>query len=77
VDLKEDAKTIKELHEKRMARVSREQGESLCAEIKEFKYLECSALTQEGLKQMFDEAIRCVLTSQNKLKSGKDKCLIL
>ena len=77
LDLRNDAKTIKELHEKHQVPVSKAQGESLCAEIKAYKYLECSALTQEGLKQVFDEAIRCVLINQSKPKDGKRKCLIL
>ena len=40
---------------KRQAPVTRLKGESLCAELKGFKYIECSSLTQEGLKQVFDE----------------------
>jgi len=56
--------------------ISRLQGESLREELKAWKYLECSARTQEGLKQVFDEAIRCVLTSQ-KTVTKKKKCLIL
>lgn len=58
--------------------VSKAQGEALKEELKAFKYLECSARTQEGLKQVFDEAIRCVLISQsNNNVVKKKKCLVL
>jgi small GTP-binding protein len=52
-------------------------AQRLAAEIKAVKYLECSAKTQENLKQVFDEAIRCVLISRNSSTKKKPKCLIL
>ena len=46
-------------------------------EISAVKYLECSALTQKGLKTVFDEAIRAVL-QPNKEKRKKSKgCMVL
>jgi Ras-related C3 botulinum toxin substrate 1 len=52
-------------------------AQRVAAEIKAVKYLECSAKTQEGLKQVFDEAIRCVLKSRNSSSTKKKGCMIL
>ena len=39
-------------------------------------YKECSALTQDGLKQVFDEAIKIVLFPEQ-TKEKKSKCTVL
>ncbi|EPZ32312.1 Small GTPase superfamily domain-containing protein [Rozella allomycis CSF55] len=57
VDLREDTATINALKNKKQKMISEEQGLALAKEIKAIKYVECSALTQKGLKNVFDEAI--------------------
>jgi len=76
LDLREDRDTIEKLTQKRMAPISYQQGLQVSKEINAVKYLECSALTQTGLKNVFDGAIRAVLCPAQPKKKTK-KCLIL
>mmetsp|Transcript_63522 Transcript_63522/g.169963 ORF Transcript_63522/g.169963 Transcript_63522/m.169963 type:complete len:195 (+) Transcript_63522:84-668(+) len=77
-DLREDPGVQNELREKRITPVSPEQGRAVAASIKAVKYLECSALNQRGLKNVFDEAIRAVLLPQvTAIKKKKGGCSIL
>lgn len=48
----------------------------MAKEIGAVKYLECSALTQKGLKTVFDEAIRAVLIPAPKINKRK-VCAVL
>jgi cell division control protein 42 len=58
-----------------MRPVTSEQGERLARELGAVKYVECSALTQKGLKNVFDEAIVAALEPPVTKKSRK--CLVL
>ena len=70
-DLRNDRDTMDRLREKNLTPVSEREGQDLANELGAFKYLECSALTQEGLKQVFDDAVRCVLINENAPKKKK------
>ncbi len=70
IDLRDDSDTLARLTDKKMQPISADQGERLAKELGCVKYLECSALTQTGLKNVFDEAIRVVL---NPPTIGKEK----
>ena len=58
LDLRDDPNTIQKLGEKNTAPVTYERGMAMSKEIGAVKYIGCSALTQQNLKLVFDEAIR-------------------
>ncbi len=66
IDLREDKTTLAELSEKGVKPISTAEGQAIGKEIGAYRYLECSALTQKGLKEVFDEAV-----------SGIGKCVVL
>ena len=59
-----------------MAPITYPQGLQMAKEVGGQKYLECSALTQKGLKNVFDEAIRAVLCPVP-VKKQKKGCIML
>jgi Ras-related C3 botulinum toxin substrate 1 len=74
-DLRNDQETQAQLHQKGIQMVQTQSAEAVASEINAVKYVECSALTQENLKNVFDEAIRAALNKTTKKK--KRTCVIL
>jgi Ras-related C3 botulinum toxin substrate 1 len=75
-DLRNDQSMIQQLSAKGMTIIKSEEAMQRADEIGACKYLECSALTQEGLKNVFDEAIRAAL-NKPKAKTNKGSCNLL
>jgi len=75
VDLREDPSTVEKLLAKKQSAITYEGALQMANEISAAKYMECSAITQQGLKAVFDEAIRAVLSppTLGKSKAGKAK----
>ena len=69
-DLREDT-------ESKLKFVSRDQAETVQKDIGAVCLAECSALTLEGLKFVFDEAVRAVRNKRNVKDSKKSKCSVL
>ncbi|KAH7089346.1 P-loop containing nucleoside triphosphate hydrolase protein [Auriculariales sp. MPI-PUGE-AT-0066] len=61
LDLREHEATLNKLRKQHMSPISREKGVRMAKDIRALKYVECSALTQEGVKNVFDEAVRAAL----------------
>ena len=73
MDLRDDKETVQKLREKSLAPITTTDGQKLQKDIGAVKYVECSALTQKGLKTVFDEAVRAVLRPVN-IKKKEMKC---
>ena len=58
VDLRDDPQVLEKLARQKQRPITPDQGERLARELGAVKYVECSALTQKGLKNVFDEVRR-------------------
>ncbi|KRX44862.1 DNA replication licensing factor mcm7 [Trichinella murrelli] len=75
IDLREDSSVLDKLSKNKQKPITVEQGEKLAKELKAVKYVECSALTQKGLKNVFDEAILAALEPPQPEK--RKRCFII
>ncbi|XP_026324693.1 ras-related C3 botulinum toxin substrate 1-like [Hyposmocoma kahamanoa] len=76
LDLREDKETVQMLKDKTLAPITYPQGLGMAKKIGAVKYLECSALTTEGLNTVFDDATRVGLMPLPSLKK-KRACALL
>ncbi|EEB09461.1 rho family GTPase Rho1 [Schizosaccharomyces japonicus yFS275] len=81
VDLRNDSKTIEELSKTSQHPVTSEEGEAVAQKIGAYKYLECSAKTNMGVREVFETATRAAMLKHKpkpKPVSGKKKrCIVL
>lgn len=76
IDLRDDRDTLIALQQAGQSAIKREQGVKLASKIRAVKYMECSALTQRGLKYIFDEAVRAVVRP-TPLPKRTRKCILI
>nr|ANM86172.1 Rac-like GTP-binding protein RAC1 [Stygiella incarcerata] len=69
-DLRDDPTVLEKLAAKNAEPISPAAGSKLAEQIGALHYLECSAKTQEGLKEVFDKAIEVALNPKKKKKKG-------
>ncbi|KAJ1918465.1 GTP-binding protein Rho1 [Tieghemiomyces parasiticus] len=73
-DLRNDPRTIEELSKNGQSPVTERQGEEMARRISAYKYLECSAKTNQGVREVFEHATRAALLARQK---PKRRCLVL
>jgi len=61
LDLRGKPEAIQNLRENNQEPITTEKGEALAKKVGAKKYLECSALTQDGLARVFEEAVKVIL----------------
>lgn len=73
-DLRNDEATKRELQKMKQEPVKYDEGRTMADRINAFGYLECSAKTKDGVREVFETATRAALQVKRK-KRGK--CLII
>eukprot|EP00300_Choanocystis_sp_HF-7_P022697 c22141_g1_i1.p2 GENE.c22141_g1_i1~~c22141_g1_i1.p2 ORF type:complete len:194 (+),score=47.19 c22141_g1_i1:136-717(+) len=77
MDLRDDRGAIEKLSKLKQKPVTREEGERMAKVCKAAKFMECSALTQDNLKKVFDEAIMSALLPPPAPAATGKKCVLL
>ncbi|KAL3981470.1 Ras family protein [Acanthocheilonema viteae] len=72
-DLRNDPQMVRELAKMKQEPVRPEQGRAIAEQIGAFAYLECSAKTKDGIREVFEKATQAALQQKKK----KKKCVIL
>uniref|UniRef100_A0A673BU40 Cell division control protein 42 homolog n=1 Tax=Sphaeramia orbicularis TaxID=375764 RepID=A0A673BU40_9TELE len=75
MDLRDDTNTLERLAKNKQRVLNWESGDRLGRDLRAVTYLECSALTQRGLKNVFDEAILAALEPPE--TRTRTRCLLL
>lgn len=73
-DLRSDPNTIRELQKMKQEPVKPDEGRGMAEKIGAAAYLECSAKTKEGVREVFECATRSALICKKKKRS---KCTLL
>lgn len=76
-DLRNDPNTIEALRQQGQQPVSTSEGQAVAQKIGAADYLECSARTGQGVREVFEAATRASLKKVTKQSSGKKKCVLL
>lgn len=73
-DLRNDPTTIRELAKMKQEPVKPEEGRAMAEKINAFAYLECSAKSKEGVREVFETSTRAALQVK---KKKKGRCRLL
>uniref|UniRef100_A0A2K6W679 Uncharacterized protein n=1 Tax=Onchocerca volvulus TaxID=6282 RepID=A0A2K6W679_ONCVO len=73
-DLRNDTQTVRELQKMKQEPVKYEQGKAMADQIGAASYIECSAKTKDGVREVFEMATRAALAAK---KKKKHRCTIL
>uniref|UniRef100_A0A1I7ZKL9 Ras-like GTP-binding protein Rho1 n=1 Tax=Steinernema glaseri TaxID=37863 RepID=A0A1I7ZKL9_9BILA len=73
-DLRNDPQTLRELAKMKQEPVRPEQGRAVAEQIGAFDYIECSAKTKDGIREVFEKATQAALMQKRKKKKN---CVIL
>ena len=81
-DLRTDENTLEQLKKEGKVPITEAEANAMVKDLGALKFIECSSLTRQGLKNVFDEALTSVVSggskaSQNQSKKKKGGCFIL